>query len=289
MHVSGKIFAFLTVLCGIGALVMSSKAIQVRTRWMEVVQKREAEVKKNDEEIAAREAKLNLTTAELRRTLLPWDRYWSPVPAAVANPATGELQANIGTSAGVKENMQLHAFAKLADGSFLYAGPFQVKRVNEATCNLEPDWRYRDNEGANWPRGEWRFRTVVPAQYPLRFTQFESEFIRADQLFAERTNELTRQQTLLQMAQEHLALRIGEINGFDDLKGRTLPPEMIDGYLTTLVSDEEARNTLLVEVDALRHQLLDTNDQIRSLLEENSQLQQALEAAAPVADGLTRK
>jgi hypothetical protein len=288
MHVSGKIFAFLTVLCGIGALVMSSKAIQVRTRWMEVVQKREAEVKKNDEDIAAREAKLNLTTGELRRTLLPWDRYWSPVPAAVANPATGELQANIGTSAGVKENMQLHAFAKLADGSFLYAGPFQVKRVNEATCNLEPDWRYRDSEGANWPRGEWRFRTVVPAQYPLRFTQFESEFIRADQLFAERTNELARQQTLLQMAQEHLALRIGEINGFDDLKGRTLPPEMIDGYLTTLVSDEEARNTLLVEVDSLRRQLLDTNNQISSLLEENSQLQQALEAAAPVTDGLTR-
>lgn len=276
MHISGKILAFLTVLLAIGAMALGAKVTQIRSRWMETVQKREAEVAKNDQQIAELTEKLNLLTAELRRTMLPWDRYWSPVPAALQNPATGEVQANIGTANGLKENMALHGFVKQGDGSFLYCGQFKVRRVNEGNATLDPDWRYRPDEGQLWQGREWRFWTLIPVGNLPRFVQLEDQFIRGDQLLQERTNELDRQKKLLELASAQLALRIGEINGFEDLKGRTLPPEMVDGFLTTLVNEEELRNALLVEVDQLRRDLLETNEKIQSTLEDNARLESAL-------------
>jgi hypothetical protein len=275
MHISGKILAFVTLLLGVGGLALGSKATQIRGRWLESIQKREAELQKSQQLVSENSEKLNQLTAELRRTLLPWDRYWN-VQAALQNPATGEVQALMGTSRGVKENMSLQGFVKQADGSFLYCGQFKVRRVNEANSVLEPDWRYRPEEGQTWQGREWRFWTLIPVGHLPRFVQLEDQFVRADQLFKERTNELDRQKKLLETASAQLALRVGEINGFDDLKGRTLPPEMIDGYLSTLVAEEELRNTLVVEVDRLRRELLETNQRIESTITDNTRLEAAL-------------
>jgi len=282
MHISGKIFAFLTLLLGLGALALGAKATQIRSRWLETVEKREEELRKTRQLVSENTEKLNQLTAELRRTLLPWDRYWS-VKAAVQNPATGEVQAAMGSSRGVKENMALHGFVKQADGSFLYCGQFKVRRVNEAVALMEPDWRYRPEEGQKWQGADWRFWTLIPVGHLPRFVQLEDQFVRADQLVQERTNELDRQKKLLETASAQLALRVGEINGFDDLKGRTLPPEMIDGFLSTLVAEEEQRNTLVVEVDRLRRELLETNERIDSTVSDNSRLEKALSGDKEIA------
>jgi hypothetical protein len=280
MHVSGKVLVWLTALAWVGALALTAKATQVRTRWMEATQKKEAEYAKNEQDLAQRREKLKSLTSELRRTMIPWERYWPTVPAGVGNPATGEVTANIGTTLGVRDKDVLYGFAKLPDGTYFYAGNFEVARANDANCSLAPIWRIRPEEANQWPRGDWRFRSKIPAQFHSLFTSLESELLLADTLLKARNTELSRQQIVLASAQEHLQLRMGEINGFENLAGKELPREMIAGYLTALAEEEDARNKLEIEVDQLRRDLKATNERIVEVVGRNATMSRSLSDAS---------
>jgi hypothetical protein len=279
MHVSGKVLVWLTALAWVGALALTAKGTQIRTRWMEATQKKEAEFAKNEQDLAQRREKLKSLTSELRRTMIPWERYWQTVPAGVGNPATGEVTANIGTTGGVRDKDVLYGFAKRPDGSYFYAGNFEVAKANDANCSLTPLWRVRPEESNQWPRGDWRFRSKIPAQFHSLFTSLESELLLADTLLKARMTELTRQQTLLASAQEHLQLRLGEINGFQNLDGKDLPREMIVGYLSALAEEEEDRNKLEIEADQLRRELKATNERIVEVVNQNAAMSKSLSDA----------
>ena len=281
MNVWGIVLAFFAALLGVVFTAFSAKVTKTRGELMQAYQKQEDLFKKQEEELARKQKQLQTLKVELDRTMIPWDRYWSPVPAGVANPATGELTANFGTVNGLKDKMAVHAFAKMPDNSYFYVGPFEVKKANDATSSLVPRWRLRANESANWPRGDWRFRSMIPAQYEGRFVELEKELLIADTLFTASTNELARQEKLITLANDHLKLRLAEINGAEDLQGRELPIELIKGYLTTMVDEEELRNQLAVEVADLRKQLLDTNLKIQQVLRHNSGVIRALRETAP--------
>lgn len=285
MHVSGKVLVWLTALAWVGALALTAKATQIRTRWMEATQKKEAEFAKNEQDLVQRREKLKSLTSELRRTMIPWERYWQTVPAGVGNPATGEVTANFGTTVGVKDKDVLYGFARRPDGSYFYAGNFEVVRANDANSSMTPIWRIRPEEANQWPRGDWRFRSKIPAQFHSLFTSLESELLLADTLLKARTTELTRQETLLASAQEHLQLRLGEINGFQNLDGKELPREMIVGYLTALSEEEETRNKLEIEVARLRRDLKATNERIVEVVGRNALMSQSLSGAGKSDSG----
>lgn len=276
MHISGRILAWMVVLCGIGSLILASKAAQVRWKWMERAQKLEQELASNEKLLAEKQAKRDAIRSELRRVMIPWDRYWGRVPAAVADANSGQITLNLGSSQGLSDKQVVYAFAPQPDGSYFFVGNFQVSTLRDDRAALDPDWRVRPGEPATWQSGDWRIRTRVPAGFLTRFTELEVSLLVADTQLKSNLTELERQQQLVTLAENHLKLRQGEINGFDELQGKQLPSEMIKGLLTSLTEEEEERNEVLIQVDQLRHRLKQTNEQISQLRKMNASLVQTL-------------
>src|SRR6516162_8100173 len=122
MHISGKIAAWLAAVGILVAIYMSAKAFAVRDAWMQLAQKNEAEIKKNDETIAEKTRKYEDDRAKLARTMHGWDRYWVDIPAAVT--PQGELNLKLGTDNGLQPEQVVYVFVN-QDGTSTYAGDFK--------------------------------------------------------------------------------------------------------------------------------------------------------------------
>lgn len=273
MHITGKILAWLAVIgCG-AAVALTAKALDIRSQWMDVAQKREAEFLANEKQLQTREAEVRELRLELGRVNLGWNRYWNGVRTAVLDQDQGSLTVEgLGTNRGLAERQIVYAFAPNGDGTFTYVGDFKVTTAREDRAALEPNWRVRPGVAQSWRTGDWRIRSLIPAQHQVRFTNLEVELLIADELLTAQRDNVARQQQLTQVAEQHVQLRVGEINGLPDLEGKTLPPEISKGLLTVLADEEDTRNGVLLQVDDLLRKLRETNEGIDRLRALNAQL-----------------
>ena len=278
MHISGKILLGLAFIGCVAALFLTSKQLLIRNAWMIKIQKLEAEHAQNEKLVAEKKKALHDTRTELARVMLDWDRHWSDIRADLVDP---RVQIALGQNRGVQDKQVLHAFAPNGDGTFTYAGDFKVTTVREDQAALEPNWRSRPGEVTVKGGPGWRIRASIPAHFQSRFNELEVQLAVVDELITSSTNELARQTELTKVAEEHLALRLGELNGVPELEGKPLPPEIIRGLVTVMVEVEESRNGVLIEVDDLRRKLKAANDRFNSVRAANEELVRSLPQPAP--------
>lgn len=290
MHITGKIFAALVVLAGLGATILTAKLVTVRNSWTAKTQSFETNFKKGTEEVVQARQQRLLVLAELERLNRDWGTdFRSPggVPTQILQVADGRLEVGLGSNVGVKEKQIIHGFEIQADNTTIYRGPFEVMAgVQAERCAATPKWRLRPGEPGTWQAGRWRWRSAVPAGYSKRFDDQGINFTRSDETLADRSASLAIQGRLLTETKAALQRRTAELVGGAELpQEESLPQEFRLGLVATLEASEEERNSVLVEIDDLRRQVRAARDDVQRLHQENLKLTAQLpQAATPAAN-----
>jgi hypothetical protein len=268
MHVSGKIAAWFVAVLIIVAIVFASKAFAIRDAWMDLAQKNEAAIKKNDEEITTKTKLFLEQRGLLARTMIGWDREWPSVGGRLE--ANGNIALQLGTNSGVLTDQVLFVFVPSPDGSSsAYAGDFKITKVTDNSATGVPNSRRRayDLKAGQFQNG--RVRTNVPNQYIARLGMMDQQLLSAEQAVGINKEELARQAVLADQTEKLIATRLNELNGDKALEGQPLPSVYVLGLLTSIVSEEEARNAALIEADSLMRELKRTRDQFEQIRREN--------------------
>jgi hypothetical protein len=274
MHISGKILAWFVVIGGGAAIFLSAKTLAVRRGWMEQAQKNEAAFRQKQEQVATKTRQLSDARGNLARTMLGWDRYWADV-TGIVNPQGG-LQLSIGSGHGVQPEQLLYVFAVTPDGKSTYVGDFKVANVADAQCAVRPNWRVRQGDISVAAQFACRVRTMVPSQYQSRLAVLDQQLLAAEQLVASNQVELERQAQIIARAEALIGERLKEINGDPALQGKPLEPVHIEGLLTSMIAEEELRNTALREADDLARLLKKTRERFERILADNKRASEKL-------------
>lgn len=286
MHTSGKVFAWLAVLLIGVAVWITSKTLAVRDAWMDLAQKNEAEIKKNDDEIARLNGALAVARTNLARTMIGWDRVWPESPARI-NPNGGLTVQGL---AGAEQNQVVYVFAPQQDGSSIFIGDFKVTKPGDNNTEAMPYSRRRANDPKP-PNFAARVRTLIPNQFQTRLDMLGEQLLAVELTIETNTEELARQGKLLEQTDKLIGLRMAEINGNPQLEGQSLPPVNIKGLLTAIFDEEDARDAALIEADTLLHNLKKTRDAFERIRKDNELRVKSLPQPAPQepAVGATRR
>ncbi|HEY3964855.1 MAG TPA: hypothetical protein VGM05_09925 [Planctomycetaceae bacterium] len=269
MHTSGKVLAGLLIV-GLGvAFHASAKAYAVRDAWMKLAQDNEAAIKKNDEEIAVKTRTLKDKRNEFARTMIGWDREW--IAPAARLEQNGGITLQLGTNQGMQPGQVLYVFAPNADGTSVYVGDFKVERTNEAQTQANHNSRRRPTDFKQAQLQNVRVRTLIPNQYVKRLNDLDQLLLDAELSIRTNKEELARQGRLSEQVEKVIAARLAELNGNPDKANQQIPPVHINGLLTSIVSEEEARNAALIEADRLMRELKKTRDEFQMIRKENQQ------------------
>lgn len=295
MHISGKIAAFLVILLGGTAFVLTTQLLDFRQSWLKQVDANQKTLVTAVQTTATKRKELAKLQAEYDRLMLGWDTYFGPVQAA-GDPATGTLNLNIGTPLlnekkdkdGKPVLPLVYAFQPSADGkSFEYVGEFRVEQLAAGRSALKANWRIRPADSAMWKLGaNWRIRTRIPSSDKHQFDQFSLMFSDADERINANTNELQRtRDEFSKKIKLALANRENELKGFEAYEADRgkIEDELIDGVLATMVKEEEARNAALLEADQLRHELNKTVEGFEKLNGDNTKAAAGLPQGEPAA------
>lgn len=286
MNIWGKVLAWLVVFAGLGASYCTAKLIQVRNSWTAKLTKATKQYEDLAPKVAEARAELERQQEELHRSTTFWGPFSDMVPTAVADPAGGKLQINIGKNVGLKEGQWLYGFELQPDGSSVYRGDFNVETALDAQSLMRPNFRVRPDEIATWKAGNWRWRTTIPATTTKLFDDMELALVRADELLAARRATLQVQEKLIAEAKEQRDLRVAELVGGDQLpQDEQLSTEFRKGLVEAVEESEELRNGLLIEVDRLRRELLVLQQDVDRLRAENVQSVGKLPQPAPSVAG----
>ncbi len=281
MNVWGKVLAVMVVIAGLASMVLTAKLIAVRNSWTAKSQT----FAKNYEAAAkqAREAaeQRQLVLHELERMNREWGtdfRAAGGVQTQPLNPAQGTLEVALGAGAGLVEKQLVHGFEIKADGTSVYRGPFYVFGPPQAERSaMQPAWRIRPGEPGTWQAGRWRWRGSMPAGYTQNFDELMANFTKSDETLADRNASTAIQDKLIADATLALQRRQAELVGGEELpKDEVVPPEYRLGLVSTLEATEEERNSVLLEIDALRRQVRATRNAVVQLQQENVALTQKL-------------
>lgn len=281
MNIWGKVLAFLIILLGGGAFVLTTQLLDYRQSWMKQVETNRKNL------IAAKEATINKRKelanlqAEYDRLMLGWDTYINNVTAS-GDAAQGVLSINVGPPQlaegkdkdGKPVQPVIYAFQPGANGKYEYVGEFRADRIAVGNSSFKANWRIRSSDSAMWKLGpNWRIRTRIPTSNKLKFDQLSLAFSDADERIKNNTNELARSRDeFAKKVKLALSNRENELQGFGSYEGDRgkIEDELIDGVLATLVKEEEARNAALSQADALRHELHNTVEAFEKLKSTNT-------------------
>ncbi len=257
MHIMGKVGVWLVVIAAAASTVLTAKLVQVRNSWTKKsvgFQKQYLELQPKIAELKEQQVQLE---AEYFRSKELWGRYWNKVPTQLQRPAEGVMVANIGANDGVRDKHSLYGFEILQDGTAVYRGDFTVVAVQDAQCQLQPNWRVRPEDVQTWaPNANWRWRNLVPPGYQTTYDQQILAIAKSDDTLALRKEKLVAETALEVKAQGQLKLREAELVGGDQLsKDPAEAVENREGLVAAVELTEEERNQMLRKVDELRRRL----------------------------------
>ncbi len=234
-------------------------------------------VKETNEQNAAtletQRKNLDTARAELTQANLGWDDSWDDVDVRI-DQQRGQLTLNIGTNNGVVFRQQilpvLHGFTTVGN-ELKYVGPFQaVSPPGPDTVTVKPMWtlfphvsgldpNQWQSEARDWRGGKWKFRSLIPAGDKRRFEGLAARAQSAVTRFRELQGSVTKQGELQTLAEEQAERRLEELLGSNDpdVEEDPLRPELKYGLNKALEDEEEARNAVFLEVDALRRAVLE--------------------------------
>ena len=292
MHVLGKIFTWMIVVLALVAMVLTAKMHGVRNSYHEQVEKLKEQNEKNVIDLVQRRRELQDLQGELHRTLLGWDRYWNKVEAGKLRPMEGTISTeNLGTSQGLgfppRPNPQdpeppvVHAFRPIANGSYVYVGPFQTTNtLRENRAVLKSAWGVRSQEADRWDKdGNWRFWALIPSPYTIQFSDLQKRLTVADESLFSAKNNLDIQNKLFAAAQQDLDFRLGQLLRTSNVQPGGNNSKL--GLIKSLESEVEERDERLMDVDQLRRELKNAIEARDELNQENNRLADSLPQPKP--------
>ena len=271
MHKLGIVFVWLTVLCAIGASLLTAKMFDVRNSWARKVEQLEASVQQNEQQIQEKRTQLDQLQAEYEQVMLGWDRYWNGVPTQPVPNAPMLTTDGLGLNQGLRllnppnageppTPPEVHVFRINQDGSSTYLGPFAATQVFDNRAELTATWRVRGPELQQWAPGPMRHRAMIPPGFKQTYEPLHRELALADENYLSKQRHLAHVTDLDQRAAEQLQFR------------RT---ELQDALVELKTADEE-RGGELAELDQLRRELQDAHGLMQQLIETNRQLEKSL-------------
>ena len=298
MHTLGKVLLWLNVVGAVGACVLTAKLFDVRNSWTEKVEKAQEQVAANEITLAENEAEYQRLQSELHGLTLGWGKSWPRVLAGVGQTVQGGINnqgqllvqvgrlqglGTPGAGAGAVADPNVptplpivHAFATSNNGlQSKYVGVFQAIQIDDNQAQFEPLWNVEavDLAGLQNSR-EWRLRTEIPARFSSELTKLRTDRITAIRSLQEKSRQLQSQ-----IGQEDDAKTILQ-NRIDQLEGKDDDP----GLVARLAAEEDERNKELLELDAIRRQIKQADNDIASLVEQLEQLEQQVASNAGVAE-----
>jgi hypothetical protein len=266
MHIMGKVGVWLVVVVAIASTVLTAKFIQVRNSW----------------------TKKDVAFQKAYQTLQPKiaDLSEEVVVTTVQRQPEGILAIDRGTDQGLREKMTLYGFEIMEDGSSVYRGDFTVTTARNAQAQLQPNWRVRPEDVATWQQnGKWRWRNLVPPGIQPNYDQQILGIAKAGDTLTERQKKLATEVALGKAAEAQKDLREAELAGGDQLsKDPAVAVEYREGLVAAIEQTEEARNQVLLKVDALRRKLRAAQQSVERLQTENIELARKLPQASAAAD-----
>ena len=267
----------LVMLLALAGTPLASRLVQVRGSWQKKTAEAKVKVlelrKKSDEA----EKEVEFRKGELQATIHGWERSWV-APQVVAGRQPGMLAVSLGTNVGFAPAGAVipivYAFQPSADGAGMsYVGAFKISAAQEAQAALTPNWRLRPDEDKTWRYGpNWRFRSNIPLQHRVQFSNYEKTMLIKDESVAQQERNLEYQKNAKAKAEEQLELRKKELNGDPALVNQNLDKYLKEGYHKTVGDLEGDRNLTQGEVDDLRRLIKRTRDEIERLTKENERL-----------------
>ncbi|WP_299464133.1 hypothetical protein [uncultured Gimesia sp.] len=283
MHKSGVVLVWIVALTAVGAVLLTSKVLDVRGSWLKSVEKNKAQIQKNAAEIEAKETENKTLRSDLTRLMLGWDRYWD-ANVTIANQQTGEIQVNIGGNQGLGTAQQGTdpvaqpvVFAFQPDPSkpsgFSYVGAFRVNALEANRAQLISVTPPQPGEVATWKNGAWRLRALVPPNYISTLRTLRDDLVERDQQINRKQDRIQDLNRLLAAAKERLEARVSELIGSENApQDEILPVELRKGLISGLEEEEQLRNQEFQETDRLRRDMLNVYQKQLDLVKEVSKL-----------------
>jgi len=284
MHKSGVILVWFVAIAAVGAVLLTSKMLDVRGSWLKVVEKNKTQIQKNSAEIDAREKERQQLLSELTRTMLGWDRYWD-AEVSVENAQTGVVRVRLNNNQALGGDMPAEAAAT----QVFYA--FQPDPANPNGSRFVGTFRFAPNtrdalvpvnpplpgEVATWKNGAWRLRELVPLNYMNTLRSLRDELVQSEEQFQLKQDRLEDLNRLLAAAKERLETRVSELLGSETApQDEVLPVEVRKGLVAGLEEEEQERNQEFVETDQLRRDLIKIYQKQLELIDEVSKLSNQL-------------
>ncbi len=294
MHTLGKVLLWLNVVGAVGACVLTTKLFEVRNSWAKKVEDAQKQVATNEKTLAENEAEYQRLQTELHGLTLGWGKSWPRILAGAGQAVQGGINnqgqllvqvgrlQGLGTpGAGADPNVPtplpiVHAFATTNNGlDSKYVGVFQTLQIDDNQAQFEPLWNVEaiDLAGLQGSR-EWRLRSEIPARFSTELTKLRTDRIAAIRSLQEKSRQLQAQTGQEDDAKTILQNRIDQLEGKDD----------DPGLVARLATEEDERNKELLELDAIRRQIKQADNDIASLVEQLGQLEQQVVSNAGVAE-----
>ncbi|MCH9653565.1 MAG: hypothetical protein K0U89_06850 [Planctomycetes bacterium] len=287
MHKSGVVLVWIVALTAVGAVMLTSKMLDVRGSWLKVVEKNKAQIEKNDAELESKEAENKELRSQLTRLMLGWNRYWD-AKVTVTNQQTGEIQIDIGGNQGLgsaqegdEQVAQAVIFAFQPDpnnpGKVSYVGAFRVNALEANGALLISVTPPQPGEVATWNNGTWRLRALVPSQFISALRALRDDLVERNQQIKRKQDRIQDLNRLMASAKQRLDARVNELIGSDKApQDEILPVELRKGLVAGLEEEEQIRNQEFQVTDRLRRDLLNVYEKQRALIDEVSNLTKKL-------------
>lgn len=268
---------------------LSAKTLKVRNSWSKKVSELQVQNEANSKELVEKRLEVQEFRDEFDRVRYGWGRIWDNVESkGVAGPL---LSANFGLNQGLGSEKRpeppvVYAYGPDPAGGTVYIGRFQATpQLQENNVTLRPTHLVRSGyqqlqilpEIRLWEMGRYRFRETVPDSYSTLFSNLRARLTDADEQLVEKQKFVENQTKLVETAQRDLDNRLLEL-GFNRMTS-----QQTGGLLEAIEKEEQERNALLGEIDALRRDREKTLKRFRELNRENKSLAKQL-AGGPVGE-----
>jgi hypothetical protein len=272
MHVLGKVLLGFVIVGAIAAVVLTTMALDVRTRWQQQIAQAETDYAVVAKDLVVQRAKHSEEQDALDRVKRGWGDVYQG-DANVGNPQTGAVSVGVGQDRGLGANNTLdgtnpivHAFVLNGDVSE-YVGPFELRSAQAGSADLI--MKPSPYPGQPIAEGAWRVREEIPQDYHTANLENHTAQIAADTTLKGVEQQLASLNKQLEASKLLLAERMRQLEGDPDVEnGNELQKA---GFVQAIRDRLTERDQLLAQLHALRLERRLKLEALESLLEQNQE------------------
>ncbi|MEW4489306.1 hypothetical protein AB1L42_14585 [Thalassoglobus sp. JC818] len=277
MHLYGKIFLWMAVVILIPAILLTTMALDIRSKWQAEVKQRQEKLKTSEQQLAEMRLTVRNLEEELQQESHLWGEVWQAPGSRslLLNDGIPRFDFGVGQNAGLgvgpdSQSPTVFAFVEPQPGeSSRFLGEFEIGDLKAARSGGRLLRNPYPGEIQTWPQqGKVHLRQTLPGSWGSAIAQLESSIIIANsKLETMKINEeiASRQ---IQNSEESLDQRLAELNG-DGNAAAGASEEVLNGLVETLRKYDSERNSLLEKVQELRRKVVNDYLSLTQQISEN--------------------